>query len=195
MNSKQKTRKLVIALAQRRQRPGSGSSLAALRERTARARFPDHTPVLGPIPWAVAGAAATRLYMSERATHGLGIVVRAEEAEAVRRALSEAGFEYQSELTVGGSSWLSAEGAPVDVVEMAEPWLAEALDEAEHNLDAQGLPVLPLRYLVLTKWRAGRVQDLADVTRMLGQASADLLASVRELFGGCRPRTLRIWSI
>ena len=65
---------------------------------------------------------------------------------------------------------------------MDEPWLAEALDEAERNLDAQGLPVLPLRYLVLTKWHAGRVQDLADITRMLGQADEDTLASVRALF-------------
>ena len=60
--------------------------------------------------------------------------------------------------------------------------LAEALDEAEHNLDAQGLPVLPLRYLVLTKFQSGRVQDLADITRMLGQAGEDTLASVRDLF-------------
>ncbi|MCH8185120.1 MAG: hypothetical protein IH862_03325 [Chloroflexi bacterium] len=128
--------------------------------------------------------------MPERATHGLDIVVRAEEAEAVRRALSEAGFEYQGELTIGGSSWLSSEGTPVDVVEMDEPWLAEALDEAEHNLDAQGLPVLPLRHLVLMKFQAGRVQDLADVTRMLGQAGEDLLDSVRELFGQLLPEEM-----
>ena len=114
-------------------------------------------PVLGPIPWAVVGAVVTRLYMPERATQGLDILVRADEADAVRRALSGAGFEFQGELTVGGSSWLSAEGAPVDVVEMAEPWLARALTEAQRNLDAQGLPVLPFRHLVLTKFQAGRV--------------------------------------
>lgn len=128
------------------------------------------------------GAVATRLYSPERATQELDIVVRAEEAEAVRQALSEAGFEHQGELSIGGSSWLYAEGAPVDVVEMAEPWLAGALTEARRNLDPQGFPVLPFRYLVLMKFQAGRVQDLADVTRMLGQASEDLLDSVRELF-------------
>ena len=73
---------------------------------------------------------------------------------------------------------------------MDEPWLAEALDEAERNLDAQGLPVLPLRYLVITKWHAGRVQDLADITRMLGQAGEDLLASVRALFGHLLPKDM-----
>lgn len=84
VDAKDRTRKLVIALAQRLQKPGSGSSLAALRERTARTRFPDLTSVLGPIPWAVAGAVATRRYMPERATQALDIVVRAEEAETVR---------------------------------------------------------------------------------------------------------------
>ena len=190
MNTKQHVRKQIIALAQRRQRPGSGSSLAALRERTARTRFPDLTPVLHSVEWAMIGAGATRLHMPERATHGLDIVVRAEEAEAVRRALSEAGFEDRSELSIGGFPWLSAEGAPVDVVEMAEPWLARALIEARRNLDAQGLPVLPLHYLVLMKFQAGRVQDLADVTRMLGQAGEDLLDSVRELFGQLRPEDM-----
>ncbi len=128
--------------------------------------------------------------MPERATQELDIVVRAEEAEAVRRALSEAGFEYQCELSVGGSSWLSAEGAPVDVVEMAEPWLAGALTEARRNLDPQGFSVLPLRYLVLMKFQSGRVQDLADATRMLGQASEDLLDSVRKLFGQLLPEDM-----
>ena len=84
----------------------------------------------------------------------------------------------------------SSEGTPVDVVEMAEPWLAGALTEARRNLDAQGLPVLPLHYLVLMKFQAGRVQDLADVTRMLGQAGEDLLDSVRELFGQLLPEEM-----
>lgn len=153
-------------------------------------RFPDLTPVLHSVQWAMIGAGATRLYMPERATHDLDVVVDVADAEAARRLLSEAGYRYQAELAIGGSSWLSSEGTPVDVVEMDEPWLAEALDEAEHNLDAQGLPVLPLRFLVLTKWHAGRVQDLADITRMLGQASEDLLASVRELFGQLLPEEM-----
>ena len=101
------------------------------------------------------GAEATRLYMPERATQDMDVIVDVADAKAARRLLSEAGYSYQAELAIGGSSWPSSEGTPVDVVEMDEPWLAEALDEAERNLDAQGLPVLPLRYLVLPKWHAG----------------------------------------
>jgi hypothetical protein len=37
-------------------------------------------------------------------------------------------------------------------------------------------------YLVLMKFQAGRVQDIADVTRMLGQADAQALDAVRALF-------------
>ena len=153
-------------------------------------RFPDLTDVLRSVRWAMVGAGATRLYMPERATQDLDVVVDVADADAARRLLSEAGYRYQGELAIGGSSWLSGEGTPVDVLEMDEPWLSEALDEAEHNLDAQGLPVMPLRYLVLTKWHAGRVQDLADITRMLGQADDDTLASVRAFFREVQPEAL-----
>ena len=61
-------------------------------------------------------------------------------------------------------------------------WLDQALMEAQQNLDKQGLPVLPLPYLVLIKFQAGRLQDLADISRMLGQANEKKLSSVRKLF-------------
>ncbi len=183
-------RKRFIALAQRLQRPGSGNALAFLRERTAWMQYPDLTPILYPITWAVVGAVATRLYMPERATRDLDIAVRNEDALEVRRRLAGAGFEYQGELSIGGSSWFTAEGIPVDVLEMSQPWLAQALSEAERNRDAQGLPVLALPYLVLMKFQAGRVQDLADVTRMLGQAGDEMLNAVRELFAQYSPADL-----
>ena len=47
-----------------------------------------------------------------------------------------------------------------------------------------------MSYAVLMKFQAGRVQDLADVTRMLGQASEDPLDSVRELFGQLLPEDM-----
>jgi hypothetical protein len=128
--------------------------------------------------------------MPERATQDLDIAVRKEDAQEVRRRLAEAGFRHQGELSIGGSSWASPEGLPVDVVEGEEPWLAQALAEAQQNRDAQGLPVLPVPYLVLMKFQAGRVQDLADVTRMLGQASQETLSTVRQLFDQHLPAEL-----
>jgi len=153
-------------------------------------QWPDLGPVLRPIPWAVIGAAATRLYMPERMTRDLDIMVRAEDGPEVRRRLGTAGFRYQGELSVPGSSWLSPDGCPVDVLECGDPWCARALAQAGQNLDAQGLPILPFPFLVLLKFRAGRVQDLADITRMLGQADAERLAVVRALFAEYAPEDL-----
>lgn len=65
---------------------------------------------------------------------------------------------------------------------MEEPWLPDALLEAQDNRNPQGLLVLPLAYLVLMKFEAGRVQDLAYITRMLGQAGEQELNDVRQLF-------------
>ncbi len=184
---KRETRKQLIAIAQRRQRPGSGTSVATLRERTARMQVPDLAPVLKDLPWAVVGAVATRLYMPERVTQDLDIAVRLEDREEVRRRLKEAGFSHQGDLSIGGSSWRSRDGFPVDVVELDAPWADEALAVAAENRDLQGLPVLPLPYLALMKFEAGRVQDLADVTRMLGQADAETLDAVRRLFSQYLP--------
>jgi hypothetical protein len=128
--------------------------------------------------------------MPERATRDLDIAVGTEDALEVRRRLTEAGFAYQGEPSIGGSSWLSAEGIFVDVLEVAEPWFPQARSEAQQNRDAQGLPVLPLPYLVLMKFQAGRVQDLADVTRMLGQASNAEVDAVRDLFAHYSPADL-----
>ena len=55
--------------------------------------------------------------------------------------------------------------------------LGEAQDLAVDDLP----PVLPLSYLVLTKLLASRVQDIADVTRMLRVATAKQLDEVRDV--------------
>jgi hypothetical protein len=145
-------------------------------------QVPDLTPVLTTLPWAVVGGVATRLYMLERATQDLNIVMRQEDGEEVRRRLAGASFRYQGDLAVGGSSWTGPSGSNLDVLEMEAPWLDCALAEAQHNRDTQGMPVLPLAYLVLMKFQSGQVQDVADVARMLGQADQDRLQAVRQLF-------------
>lgn len=182
MDSRSRAIKTLIEQALKHQRPGTGSSREFLSKRTTVHRWLDLTEVLSPIPWAVVGAAATRLYMPERMTLDLDIAVLAVDAAAVRRRLAAAGFQYVGELTIGCASWRGPDSQPVDIVEVAEPWLGEGILEAQSNRDAQGLPVLPFRFLVLMKFRAGRVQDIADVTRMLGQADKARLADVRAIF-------------
>lgn len=142
-------------------------------------QWPDLSAVLAGIPWAVTGAVAARLYMPERLTRDLDIVIRARDAEAVERRLDLAGFSRVGRLTIGGSSWLAPDGTPIDVIEAEDDWAAGAIGEANTNRDAQGFPVLPLPYQVLMKLAASRVQDLADVSRMLGAASEPDLHAVR----------------
>lgn len=175
-------RRMLIDLAQRRQRAGTGSASAFLMQRTTQMVWPDLSSFLSPIPWAVVGAVATRLYMPERTTQDLDVVIRVEDAAEVRQKLTNAGFVYQGELNIGGSTWLTPDGQPIDIIEGHKVWWTDALIEAQTNRDTQGLPILPLRYLVLMKFQSGRVQDLADITRMLGQANATTLDAVRALF-------------
>lgn len=183
-------RHALIEIARRRQRPGSGSSPALLRERTASVEWPDLTVPLGTIPWAVAGAVATRRYMPERRTRDLDIVVTVVDMAAVRERLSAAGYTLLGDLSIGGSTWRAPDGAEVDVLECGAPWCATALAQAQTNRDGQGLPVLPLAYLVLMKLSSGRAQDVADVARMLGQAEPRALREVRAVVGRFAPADL-----
>ena len=166
----------------KRQKAGSGSAESFLRERTARMKFPDLTGLLHGMNWAVIGAAATRLYMPERLTNDLDILINAADAPLVRERLTQSGALYRAELSIGGSSWTLADGFPLDVLEGRDDWTPAALIEAQTNCGGDGAPVLPLAYLVLMKFRASRVQDIADVSRMLGQAPENQLKEVRDVF-------------
>lgn len=145
-------------------------------------QWPDLTSVLAPLPWAVIGAAATRLYMPERLTRDLDIAVAVENAEITYRQLSHAGYALVGTLSIGGTRWQSPDGTPIDVIEGSDSWWPAALSEAQSNRDEQGLPVLPLPYLVLMKFNASRTIDLGDITRMLGLADEAALARVRNVF-------------
>jgi hypothetical protein len=190
MIDKAEVRETLIRIALRHSRPGAGSPKAFLLQRTYDMDVPDLRPVLDPIPWAVVGAVAARHYMPERMTRDLDIAVWHEDTQAAHDRLAAAGFSYTGQLTIGGSSWQPPEGLPLDVVELRAPWARQALQEAHTNRDPHGLPILPLPYLVLMKFESGRLVDMADLSRMLGQASDDQLAQVRQLFAKLRPGDL-----
>ncbi len=175
-------RQKLIALALRHQKPGAGSSVAFLTRRTANVKWYDPGPILAPLPWAVVGAVATRHYMPERMTKDLDLIVVADSAGLVRQKLQAAGLKYMGELSVSRSQWLTPANEELDVLEGNESWWPVALSEAQNNRDLQGLPILPLPYLSLMKFKAGRLQDIADMGRMLGQASPKQLELVRVIF-------------
>lgn len=139
--------------------------------------FPDLRQTLQGIDWLAVGAVATRAYMPERTTQDLDILIRAADAERVAARLVEAGFEKAADLGIPGTAYTSADGMEVDVLYGTQSWLEEALAAPEH--DPARFPVLALPYLILMKLNAGRVQDIADVTTMLGWADDAAVAAVR----------------
>ena len=173
------TRKTLIDIAKRRQRPGSGSA----RDQYKGAPFvqwPDLTKILTGIPWAIVGGVATSRYMPERFTHDLDIAIERRDAGEVRARFDGGGFVFKALLSIGGSSWETPDGTPVDVIEGDEDWWPDALAEAARlSIEVGGPPVLPLAYLTMMKTRSGRPQDGADVSRMLARASDAELDRVR----------------
>ena len=119
-------------------------------------QWPDLTSVLNDTPFAVVGAVATRLYAPERSTRDLDIAVSFDNSNAVREKMRQAGWHLSGELTIGGSSWRSAAGEEVDILEVHEVWWTQAIAQAQTNRDAQGLPILPLPYLALMKFQSSR---------------------------------------
>ena len=166
-----------IALAQRRVRPGSGSSTVHLRSRTTVQQLFDLRQLIRKTRFLLVGGLATRHYMPERTTLDTDILVLAEDQEAVERELAAVGCPRLGGLGIGGSTWVLPNGTTLDVVISDAPWAREAIEHPVQTAD--DIPVIALPYLVLTKLYAGRSQDIADITRMLGGAGERVLAEVR----------------
>jgi len=166
-----------LALAQRHVRPGSGSSTATLRRRTTIQPLFDLRQVIRNTRYLLVGGLATRRYMPERMTLDTDILVLAGDQEAVERELTAAGCQQLGVLAIGGSTWTLPNGTTLDVVVSDALWAREAIERPLQTAD--GIPVIALPYLVLMKLYAGRSQDIADITRMLGGADESALAEVR----------------
>jgi len=147
--------------------------------------WPDLRPILEGIPWVIVGGVATRAYMPERATKDLDILVRREDGDEVRERLEQAGYTFMTELAVPGFLVRSPEDMELDVILGDYPWLDEALTHPRQ--DMAGYPVLDLPYLVLMKMESSRLQDTADLSRMLGLASDEELERVRAVVARYAP--------
>ena len=184
-----RTRKTIIDITRRRYRPvaGAGNEQRALMEMPPRVLWPDLRDVLAGIPWAVAGAVATRAYMPERATSDLDVVVLPQDADRAAARLTAHRYTSGGPLPIDGRRWRNADGLPIDVLEGREPWWPEALAAGASNGDVQGLPTLTLPYLVLMKLVASRLVDMGDLGRMLGLAADTQLADVRRIVSRYAP--------
>lgn len=176
-------RQRFLALARRRAQPGRGSTHTFLRERTWRP-LTVNLPQLR-TPFVIVGDIATALYMPQRLTLDLDLLVHADDAARLYQELPEAGYSRHGDSTIGGTSWRAPDRSLLDVLESREPWVRRAI--ALPNRSPLGDPVIGLPYLVLMKLAASRSQDLADLSRMLGAAHEETLAQVRETIRVYRP--------
>lgn len=162
-------RKIFLSLVTKRVKPGAGSSLIFLNKRTWTLPVTDIRQFIQGVPFVVVGGVATRLYMPERMTLDLGIVIAADKAGLVSQNLQNAGAKKVADLSIPGSQWNLPDGTSLDVIEIEEPWIEAALNSPNYAPD--GLPIIDLPYLILMKLNVSRSQDLADISRMLGCAT------------------------
>jgi hypothetical protein len=169
---------LLIEIAKRRQQAGSGSQPVRLH-RPVFSMFQD----IFSVPYAIAGGQATKHYMPERMTLDWDVIVAAHDEAQARLDLERSGAGSFSALSIPGFSCILADRTQVDVITENAGWLPLALDLARRHAAPDSDPVLPLPYLGLLKLRAGRVQDLADVSRMMSYADESARNATRDVIG------------
>lgn len=162
------TRWMLLDQSRRRQRPGSGSLPYGKMERKAPNMDAHLHGLLGhaPAPFALCGGMAVNYYTAPRFTDDVDLVVLTADAAQWEAFLLASGFTRHEPLSVGG--WAYQRGPwEVDVLVTEAAWAPAAVRDAQNNL-RDGLPVLPLPWLVYMKLEAGRTVDGADVSRLVG---------------------------
>jgi len=178
-------RKHFIALVMKRVQPGTGSGLDFLERRTYMQPVIDLKTIISKTPFVIVGGLATRLYMPERLTLDLDILVLTQQASQLYHELEQAGSRRVGKLNIEGSQWELPDGTSLDVLEAQAHWATEAI--ATPNPAPDGLPYIALPYLVLMKLQASRSQDLADVSRMMGGVQEPTLTEVKKVIQAYLP--------
>jgi hypothetical protein len=181
-------RKHFITLVMKYVKPGAGSSIEFLSKRTWTHPVTNLNDIIKQAPFVVVGGVATRLYMPERMTLDLDILIKAEDAKLIYQDLEKANGQKVGELSIPGSQWKLDDGTSLDVLEFEGNWVIESLNNPNYAPD--GLPIIDLPYLVLMKIIAGRSQDLADISRMLGGAKDVQLEQVKKVINQYLPNAV-----
>jgi len=172
-------RKHFLALVKKRVKAGCGSSLSFLSQRNWSFPVSNIREIIDPLPFVIIGGVATRLYMPERATLDLDILIKASDTAKVHQKLDQAGSQKIADLSISGTQWLLPDQTSLDVLEGDDDWIEEAISNPNYSPD--GLPIIALPYLVLMKLSASRTQDLADISRMLGSCEELERNKVRDI--------------
>lgn len=175
----QQKRSIFLSLVKKRVKSGSGSSLDFLTQRTWTYPVSNLKLIIKQAPFVIVGGVATRLYMPERMTLDLDILIKMQDRRLIYQDLENANSQKIGDLTIPGSQWKLPDNTLLDVLEGEDNWVEEAIASPQSSPD--GLPIIDLPYLILMKLSASRTQDLADITRMLGLAAEKELNQTREI--------------
>jgi hypothetical protein len=181
------TRQKFIQLTLKRVKPGSGSTHEFLKTRTWRRQVTDLRQIIQ-VNYVIVGGVATRLYMPERMTDDLDILIHEDEAERAYQNLHEQMARRMGDLSIGGTSWELPDKTILDIITSQREWVTTALSYPRMGVDGQ--PVIGLPYLVLMKLEASRTTDISDISRMLGLASEVELNEVRKAIETYDPNSL-----
>ncbi len=171
----------LIEIALRRQRPGSGSRLVG----PGPIAFDMNLRAMISVPFAIIGGQATKAYMPPRSTLDWDVLVHRDDLDQAQADLQQGHAHTFASLTIPGFTCVLGGGELLDVIAGEAEWVADAL--AHPNHDETGQPLLALPWLILLKLQAARVQDLADVSRMLAWAKAADLDLARSAIGNFLP--------
>lgn len=128
-------------------------------------------------PFVVVDDVATRLYMPERMTLDIDILIKANDKNLIYQDLINAQAKRIGDLSIAGSQWQLSDNTALDVLEVEDDWVDAALSKPNYSPDA--LPVALAGDVM--KLSASRTQDLADISRMLGLATEEDLSEVRQV--------------
>jgi hypothetical protein len=181
-------RKQFINLVMKYVKKGSGSSIEFLNSRSWTHPVTNLNDIIKQAAFVIVGGVATRLYMPERMTLDLDILVKAEDAQLIYEDLDRANSQKIGDLSITGTQWRLDDGTSLDVLEFEGDWVVEAINSPNYASD--GLPVVDLPYLVLMKLIAGRSQDIADISRMLGVAEDLQLQRVKKVINQYLPNAI-----
>lgn len=179
-------RKFLLEMALRRTKPGSGSLLSEMHEESGTYGIKPDLPPLDNLRYVVVGGLATALYMPERATLDVDILIARSDLPMAEKLLIKAECRRLGPLSVGDSTWSMRDGRALDVLALDQPWVEAALASPVWGLN--NTPFAALSYLILMKLESGRLQDLADISRMLGCANAEQIGKVRSRTARFRPQ-------
>ena len=141
--------------------------------------------MLKDIPYAVVGGVATRMYMPERTTADIDVLVEPENFDRAIAQFVETGYTLRKQALEFADTRLGLIGQrvvadrPVDVLSSTQSWIHDAV--ASVRWENETLPIVDLPYLVALKLDASRSVDQGDLSRMLGFASPEDLDRVRSI--------------